>query len=216
MQNIVYLPLNRHRIMKLFLCCFALSFCSFEIFAQTNKYSINFNYGEFIYQYVSLDKGNVKNKGKQIDTSIIYLTTNNFGEVLTYYSKGEQNYKQTKIIRVNNDSILIGKVQNKLDSALLVLSYLQVNMFDANKVNTSVPHSGFFGGKNATYMMVADLIYMNNAWQAMIYFKKGIIVNIALSIRGEKSSIADFGKFKLLKSKSVKKPLNLMKQNKKD
>jgi hypothetical protein len=187
-------------------------FSNFELSAQSEKYSVKFNYGEFIYQYLSLKKDFVINQGKQIDTSIIYMIANNFGEVLTYYYEGKQNYKQAKIIRTNNDSLLIDGVKNKLDSALLVLSYLQVNMFDASKVETSVPHSGFFGGKNATYMMVADFIYMNNDWQAMIYFKRGIIVNLSLSTSSGKSSFVDFGKFILLKSKAVKKQLNLMKR----
>lgn len=202
-------------MMKFYFFCFALLFCDHEIIAQSNKFSINFNYGEFVYQYESLDKGFLINQGKKIDTSIIYMTANNFGKVLTYYLRGEQNCNQTKITRSENDSLLIGKIKTKLDTALLVLSYLQVNIFDTNKVNTSVPHTGLFGGKNSTYVLVADYNYMNNSWESRIFIKKGVIVNISLSIRRDKSPIVDFGKFKLLKSKTVKKPLRLTKRTKK-
>ncbi len=201
--------------MKFYLFCFAFLFCNYEMFAQSNKHSINFNYGEFVYQYVSLRKGFVENQGKTIDTSIVFMTASNFGEVLTYYCGAQHNHKQAKLIRINSDSVLIGKVQNKLDTALLVLSYLQVNMFDKNKVYTSVPYSGFFGGKNATYRMVGNFNYLNLSWNVSIYFKRGIINHLTLSIKVDDSTSVDFGKFKLLKSRTVNKPLILVKRTKK-
>ncbi len=158
--------------MKSFLFILLLSHA--HLFCQVSKYQIDFKVGEFNYKYI--EECNKFPPNEIIDTFNIKLNLYKMNDLILEYSVYQNDSLIKRIYNVENQ--LCNFMPNsKVDTLIMIHSYLQNNLFDRSKVHSSIPYSGIsLFKKHKTYVIVCDFSYYNRKWWVHLYLNRGVII----------------------------------------
>jgi hypothetical protein len=163
--------------MKGFLFILLLSHA--HLFCQVSKYQIDFKVGEFNFKYIERCKSSISNEIPKIDTFNIKLNLYKMNSLILEYSVYQNDSLIKRIYNVDNQ--LCNFMPNsKVDTLIMIHSYLQNNLFDRSKVKSSIPYSGIYlFKKNRTYIIDCDFTYYNKKWFVLINLNRGVIIGIS-------------------------------------